>query len=236
MPEQHPYTIFPLGDTALTIDFGNSIDEAVNRRVLALFRSLQERPLTGVIETVPAYSSITLYYDILAATEHQAGRQTAFDIIAEKMKQRLQEPISEDDLVSLPVKIPVCYQGRYGPDVEQVAAARNIRPEDLIRIHTSRVYTVYMLGFLPGFSYMGSVDDEIAMPRRTNPRPRVEAGSVGIAGHQTGIYPLASPGGWQIIGRTPVKLFDSEKKELTLLKPGDRVQFYSISTDEFTRY
>jgi inhibitor of KinA len=236
MPELPDHTVFPLGDSALTIDFGNRMDEAVNRKVLALFRSLQERPLKGVIEAVPAYSSITLYYDMVSAVKLHPGSKTAFEIMAEKMEQRLQEPITEDNSVSTLLKIPVCYQGKYGLDIEQLAATRNILPEDVIRIHTAKTYTVYMLGFLPGFSYMGNVDDDIAMPRRTNPRPRVEAGSVGIAGHQTGIYPLASPGGWQIIGRTPAKLFDSEKKELTLLKPGDRVQFYSISTDEFNSH
>ena len=236
MPELPEHTVFPLGDSALTIDFGNRMDEAINRKVLALFRSLQERPLKGVIEAVPAYSSITLYYDIVTVMKDHPGNKTAFEVMTGKMEQRLQEPIAEDSSVSALLKLPVCYEGEFGLDIEQLAAARNMLPEDVIRIHTSKTYIVYMLGFLPGFSYMGHVDDEIAMPRRTHPRPRVEAGSVGIAGHQTGIYPLASPGGWQIIGRTPVKLFDSEKKELTLLKPGDRVQFYSISTDEFNSY
>ena len=236
MPKPPEHTVFPLGDSALTIDYGNIMDETVNRKVLAIFRSLQERPLQGVIEAVPAYSSITLYYDITSVVKHHPGGKTAFEIMAGKMEQRLLEPIAEDNSVPVLLKIPVCYESEFGLDLEQLATARNIRPEDVIRIHTSKTYTVYMLGFLPGFSYMGNVDDEIALPRRTNPRPRVEAGSVGIAGHQTGIYPLASPGGWQIIGRTPVKLFDSEKKELTLLKPGDRVQFYSINTDEFNSY
>ncbi|MCW3116440.1 MAG: pxpB [Chitinophagaceae bacterium] len=236
MSEQPAYTIFPLGDSALTIDFCNSIDEAINQKVLALFHSLRENPAAGIIEAVPAYSSITIYYDMLLAVRNNQDHKTAFEIMTERMEKRLQDPLSENNLPSQFLRIPVCYHNEFGLDIDELAATNKITAGEVIQIHTSKVYGVYMLGFLPGFSYMGKVDDKIAMPRKTNPRQRVESGSVGIAGYQTGIYPLASPGGWQIIGRTPVKLFDSDNKELTLLKPGDKVQFYSISKNEFNSY
>ena len=236
MPEQPAYTIFSLGDSALTIDFCNSIDEATNQKVLSLFQSLKENPLAGIIETVPAYSSITIYYDILSALNNKPEHKTAFEVMAERIGNRLREPLPENTLSSTLLNIPVCYDHEFGLDIAELAAAKGLTASEIIRIHTAKIYNVYMLGFLPGFSYMGKVADEIAMPRKVNPRPRVEAGSVGIAGHQTGIYPLASPGGWQIVGRTPLKLFDPGNKGLTLLKPGDRVQFHSISKDEFNSY
>jgi inhibitor of KinA len=236
MPAQPAYTIFPLGDCALTIDFGNNIDEVINRKVLALFHSLKENPFEGIIEAVPAYSSVTIYYDMLHAVKNNPHHKTTYEVMAERTEKRLQEPIPENNLLSQLLKIPVCYHKKFALDMDELAAAKKISSDEIIQIHTSKVYSVYMLGFLPGFSYMGKVDDEIAMPRKINPRQRVEAGSVGIAGYQTGIYPLASPGGWQIIGRSPVKLFDPNNKELTLLKPGDRVQFYSINQDEFNSY
>ncbi|MES1216344.1 MAG: 5-oxoprolinase subunit PxpB [Bacteroidota bacterium] len=236
MPGQPAYTIFPLGDNALTIDFGNSIDEAINQKVLALFHSLKENPFADIIEVVPAYSSLTIYYDMLLSGKCKPNQGTAYDEMKERTEKRLQQSLPENNLPSQFLKIPVCYDKEFALDIDELAAFRNITPEEIIQIHTSKVYTVYMLGFLPGFSYMGKVVDEISMPRKINPRQKVEAGSVGIAGQQTGIYPLASPGGWQIIGRTPVKLFDTDNKDLTLLKPGDTVQFYSISKDEFNSY
>ena len=236
MQEQPVYTIFALGDNALTIDFCNDIDEAINQKVLAWFHSLQENPMTGIIEAVPAYSSLTIYYDVLQAMKDKPVHKTAFEIMAERLEKRLREPLPENLLSPPLIRIPVCYDPEFGLDIDELAAAKGITAPDVIQIHVSAIYSVYMLGFLPGFSYMGKVADKIAMPRKTNPRTRVEAGSVGIAGHQTGIYPLTSPGGWQIIGRTPVKLFDTDNKELTLLMPGDKAQFYSISKDEFNSY
>jgi len=236
MPEQANYTIFPLGDTAVTIDFGNSIDEVINQEVLSLFHSLKENFIPGIIELVPAYSSLTIYYDMLTVRKNNPQYKSAYDAMKEKIAERLLEPIGESGILSHSVKIPVCYDKEFAPDIDELTASKNITVDELIRIHTSKTYSVYMLGFLPGFTYMGKVDDEIAMPRKVNPRQRVEAGSVGIAGYQTGIYPLPSPGGWQIIGRTPARLFNANTDELTLLKPGDKVQFYSIGKDEFNSY
>lgn len=230
------YSIFPLGDAALTIDFGNTIDEIINHKVLALFHLLKENPPKGVIECVPAYSTLTVYYDVWIVRKYNPQYTTAFEAVADQLEQQLAQPIEDLQLQSQHHRIPVCYDPAFALDMDAMVTAKNISVEDIVRIHSSKTYTVYMLGFLPGFTYMGKVDDAITMPRKINPRPGVEAGSVGIAGNQTGIYPLVSPGGWQLIGRTPLKLFKPDSNDFTLLKPGDTVQFYSISKDEFDSY
>jgi inhibitor of KinA len=230
------YTIFPLGDAAATIDFGNVIDESINSYVLALFHSLNENHIPGITELSPAYSSLTVYYDIMTVRKRYPLYKSAFDSIKEIITEKLAEPVKDAAFKREFVKIPVCYDAEFALDAEELGKTKNINMDDLIRIHTAKTYTVYMLGFLPGFTYMGKLDNEISMPRKVNPRPRVEAGSVGIAGQQTGIYPLPSPGGWQIIGRTPLRLFNADNNDFTLLKPGDQVQFYSISKDEFNSY
>lgn len=236
MPQLKDYTIFPLGDAALMIDFGNCIDEIINRKVLGLFHSLNENPIDGVIELVPAYSSLAVYYDVLQIKKNQPVYKTAYDSLSEIINKRLEQPIPGSVTSLETIKIPVCYDAEFALDMGELTKTKKISSEELIRIHTSKEYTVHMLGFLPGFTYMAKVDDAIAMPRRINPRINVEAGSVGIAGSQTGIYPLSSPGGWQIIGRTPLRLFNAGSDSFTLLKPGNKVQFYSISKDEFNSY
>ena len=250
MPGELPYKIFPLGDSAITLDYGNTIDETINRRVITLFRSLNNEPLQGMTEAVPAYSSLTIYYDPVRLRKQVPAGKTVYEWMAEQIEQRLQLPIQEDDLSSGLVKIPVCYEKEFAPDIEEIASTKYISFDEVIQIHTSKAYRVYMLGFIPGFAYMGEVDEKIAMPRKIQPRQKVEAGSVGIAGKQTGIYPLASPGGWQIIGRTPIKLFNAApsnpalpagrlpggetfENSLCLLHPGDNVQFYSITVNDF---
>lgn len=230
-----PYHIFPLGDTAITIDFGNYIDQQINQEVIARFNEFRLQPLPGMIEAVPAYSSLTIYYDPLSLRKKIISGQTAFDQMREELEKRLQQPRGNNNTVERVVGIPVCYDKEFAPDLEQLAAAKNISIEEVVRLHTATNYKVYMLGFLPGFAYMGEVDEKIATARKLQP-VNVEAGSVGIAGKQTGIYPLASPGGWQIIGRTPLVLFDAAKEDSTLLKTGDIVQFYSIGKHEFKNH
>ena len=227
-----PYNIFPLGDTALMLDYGNTIDEVINKEVITRFRQLQNDPLPGMIEAVPAYSSLAVYYDPCKLVKKIPAGQTIFDWMKEELVLRVQQPAPEFNDKERLVKIPVCYGNEFAPDLPQLASAKGISADEVIRIHTDKTYKVYMLGFLPGFPYMGEVDDRISMPRKSQPQ-KVEAGSVGIAGKQTGAYPLASPGGWQIIGRTPLKLFDAEKKRPTLVEAGDIVQFYEVDTDEF---
>jgi inhibitor of KinA len=228
------YRIFPLGDQALTLDFGNTINETLNRDVLSLFRQIQKNPFPGIIEAVPAYSSLTVFYDL---SKLHAMLPTG-TIVFEWMKSRLenfmksalkQEPVSERE-----IKIPVCYDEEFATDLKDVSEMKNLSADEVIRLHTEKKYRVYMLGFLPGFPYMGKTDKQLNVPRKEKPE-NVKAGSVGIAGRQTGIYPFDSPGGWQIIGKTPLKIFDRNNPDITLLKPGDQVEFYPISRDAFIK-
>jgi inhibitor of KinA len=230
------YTIFPLGDSALTIDFGRVIDKEVNRRALALFRQLKNLSIPHLTDVVPAYGSLTVYYDTVAILREGGGEKTAFEMVSAVVGQLLEgEHLSAVDIAPRQIRVPVCYAGHCGPDLEALAGAKELSPAEVIQLHTAGVYRVYMLGFLPGFAYMGEVDERIAVPRKDKPS-RVAAGSVGIAGRQTGIYPLASPGGWQIIGRTPLKLFHRKNEHPVLFSPGDTVTFYSITEDEFAHY
>lgn len=225
------YQISPLGDSAILIDFGNKIDESINRKVLTRTKQLKEN-LTGVKEIVPAYSSIAVYFDLVKLKKQSSKDKLVFDHLKEKIEQLLLQPLQTEEKEERIITIPVCYEPEFAADINEVAAKNNITTEEVITLHLSKIYRVYMLGFLPGFSYLGEVDERIAIPRKIQPVP-VVPGAVGIAGKQTGIYPSASPGGWQIIGRTPLKLFDSNTVELTLLKAGDRVQFFSITKNEF---
>jgi len=229
----HPYTIFPLGDSALTVDFGNIIDEETNKKVLHLFHQLRERQIPYVTDLVPAYSSLTVYYDLQLIYN---SSRTAFETFAEAIENLAEEKSKPNHQASKRIDVPVCYESKYALDIYEIASKKNLSPEEVIAIHTSKTYRVYMLGFLPGFAYMGEVEEQIAIPRKTEPRINVDPGSVGIAGKQTGIYPLASPGGWQIIGRTPVQLFKKDDAQPVLFEPGDEVQFYSITEDEFKDY
>lgn len=234
--EQLPaYKIHPLSDVSLIIDFGNVIDESINKMVHAVFYQLQEEPIPGMIEAVPAYSSLTIYYDVPFIRKKIRGEATAFEWVCEKVKEYLSKDRVQFQEQETFIRIPVCYDKEYGTDLDFIALLNQISTEEIIHLHTSTLYRVYMLGFLPGFAYMGLINDKIAAPRKQFPAP-VESGSVGIAGRQTGIYPLRSPGGWQIIGRTPLNLFDKEKENPTLFKSGDTVQFYSITIDEFIHF
>jgi inhibitor of KinA len=231
-----PYTIHPLGDMALTVAFGNVIDSNINKQVLAIFERLQQLAFPFVLDVVPAYSSISIYYDVAQVLHHTNEYRTAFDAMSVLMENVITFTDALPEESTRLIKIPVCYSAEYGPDTAAIAKGKEISVETLIQIHTSKNYRVYMVGFLPGFPYLGEVDDRIAVPRKAQPRLKVEKGAVGIAGKQTGIYPQSSPGGWQIIGRTPIELFDSSNETPSLLRPGDTVQFYSITAHEFAHY
>jgi inhibitor of KinA len=231
--DQFPsYKISSLGDNALIIDFGNVIDESTNKVVHSLFYQLQNDPIPGMIEAVPAYSSLTIYYDVLFIRNKLNKQITAFEWASESLKKYISKENIETGDPQLLIKIPVCYENEYAPDLGFIASRNNISTEEVIYLHVSTTYHIYMLGFLPGFAYMGLVDEKISSSRKQKP-VFVEAGSIGIAGKQTGIYPFRSQGGWQIIGRTPLKLFDKEKINPVLFKPGDKIQFYSITNEEF---
>ena len=226
------FIIYPIGDTAVTIELGIVISEALNRKVIAMQTWLKENRPPGIREICIAYSSLSVYYDLLPIKEQAGKGRSAFEYISELLSQAFQNSKLTDDPGRL-VRIPVCYDPIVGLDSEEICIKKSLTLEALVQHHTSKVYRVYMIGFLPGFPYMGQVDEKIAFPRKPAPRPLVAKGSVGIAGYQTGIYPLASPGGWQIIGRTPFRLFDPQNPEVVSLRPGDQVQFSPISLQEF---
>jgi inhibitor of KinA len=229
------YLIFPLGDSAITVDFGNIIDEEINLNVMAWYHHLTNEPVEGVIEIVPAYSSLTVHYDMLAVAKNIPKGQQAYNWMRERIEKRLQQFLVAHQNYGSLVRIPVCYDPFFAPDLKSLAESKGMSSEEVVQLHLSRSYRVYMLGFLPGFAYLGQLDDKLATPRKSQP-VEVAAGSIGIAGQQTGIYPMVSPGGWHIIGRTPVHLFDSDKEDPALLKPGDSVQFVSITLHEFENY
>ena len=230
------YKIFPLGDSALTIDFGNVIDPTINENIIALFHFFKEHPLPCMIETVPAYSSLTVYYDFIEARKKTAKHSTTFHHMKQELDEILKKDIIKTETQGRAVRIPVCYDAEFALDIEKIAIAKNISIDEVVNIHQSESYKVYMLGFLPGFTYMGKVNDRIAMPRKAVPNKTVRAGSVGIAGTQTGIYPVDSPGGWNIIGRTPLKIFDAHDEQPCLFAPGDQVKFEPITLDEFLQH
>jgi inhibitor of KinA len=222
------FQIFPLGDSAINITYGNTINDELNNEVISRFHQFNNYNLPWIKDLVPAYSSLTIHYDLLQLQKKFAKEQTVYDwvknFVEEKLKEEANFKVEESELI----KIPVSYHEEDGPDIESICKENNLTRDELIRIHTNTVYKVYMIGFLPGFPYMGEVDERIASPRKKSP-VNVKAGSVGIAGRQTGIYPLDSPGGWKIIGRTDLKLFDVTKDPPVLLKPGDRVEFYEVN-------
>lgn len=218
MPNAFP-RLQPLGDAALLVELGSGIDPDLNRRVHALAARLMAATLPGVVEIVPAYASALIHYDplVLDFTDLEAWAIAALDgLVAASFPPRR-------------VEIPVRYGGADGPDLEFVAAHAGLTPAAVIRLHSAAEYTVYMMGFQPGFPYLGGLNPAIAAPRLPTPRTRVPAGSVGIAGNQTGIYPSQSPGGWRLIGRTDLRLFDPSADPPCLLNPGDIIRFVPVT-------
>lgn len=229
------YEIFSLGDSALTVSYGNTIDESVNKEVIARFEQFKKNPIPGQVEIVPAYSSLTIYYNPITIYKNIKAGQSVFEWVKIQAEERLDLEVNKEEVAEDLVRIPVCYDEELAMDLKSFCEKKQLTVDELIRVHTAKQYKVYMMGFIPGFSYMGEVDEQIVMPRKPQPE-MVLAGSVGIAGKQTGIYPLDSPGGWQIIGRTPLKIFDASREQPSIIKAGDRIQFYPISKDEFTHY
>ncbi|MCI0523542.1 MAG: 5-oxoprolinase subunit PxpB [Bacteroidales bacterium] len=216
----------PSGDSAFIVKAGDVISGEVHITIRKLLRKLDEAKITGVTDIIPSYNEILVCYDPMVA----GYRQILDDLrMCEADLESVKLPLSST------VHIPVFYGGEYGPDLQYVADLNSISPEVVIDIHCSPVYLVYMLGFTPGFCYLGGMDPRIATPRRETPRMKIPAGAVGIAGQQTGIYPIESPGGWQIIGRTPLRLFDPQQESPFLLSAGDCVKFFSVTEDEFSR-
>ncbi len=220
-----PYKIFPLSDSSVTIDFGAVIDIGISTIVAQLFDNCNSHPFEGFIEAVPAYASLTVFYDVLQVREAHPNVSIAYSVAENYLVASLKNLASADTKKTALIEIPVVYDGE---DLAFVAAHTKLSAEEVIKIHTHSTYRVYMMGFLPGFAYLGGMDERIATPRKSTPRTKVPAGSVGIAGKQTGIYPLESPGGWQLIGRTSLPLFNMDSSNPALLKAGDLVRFVQV--------
>lgn len=195
--------IKPLGDSALIVQLGEGISPTLHKLVKSLSELISTNPFKGIIEYVPAYNNITVYYNPFLVQNVHSGSNSAYDKVSNHIEKIVQQITLENRTDTRTVTIPVCYGGEFGPDLENVASVNNLTIDEVIDIHTSSDCLVYMLGFAPGFPFMGGMNERIATPRRDTPRLSIPQGSVGIAGKQTGIYSLETPGGWQIIGRTP---------------------------------
>lgn len=229
------YTIFPLSDSSLLVEFGQTIEESISDKVLAVFYLFKKLAIPGLLDIVPAYNSISISYDLIYFHSQRSENETVFDAVVRIVQRVLAEASVDNSYEKRNIKIPVCYAHSYAPDLPTVASTKKLTIDEVIEVHCSKLYRVFMIGFLPGFAYMGELDNKIEVPRKNTP-VTVAAGSVGIAGKQTGIYPMKSPGGWQIIGRTPVQLFTPTASPPVLLQPGDQIEFFSISEDEFKDY
>lgn len=222
-------TVAPLGDSAVVITVGTSLDEALLGRVRAVAAELERNPPYGTVDIVSAFATVTVFYDVT--------RIGGFAHFSAEIERR----VSRADVTFAPgmgrtVEVPVCYGGEFGPDIEEVAASHGLNPAEVIALHLGGSYVVQAIGFAPGFGYLGGLDVQLHTPRRATPRTLVHAGSVGIGGVLTAVYPFASPGGWNIIGRTPLRMFDPAREEPAVLRPGDHVRFRTITEEEFAAW
>jgi inhibitor of KinA len=235
VPKGH-FSIEPLGDSALLLQYGDGIDAVVHENLLHDWKILEKAASQVIRELIPAYTTLGVIYDLQKA--HQLpGEGDPYTKVCRLVTGLLTDNNEhQQQFKPREISVPVCYESVYAPDLAWAAELKGLSTEAFIRIHSSVSYRVYMLGFLPGFAYMGEVDESIVLPRKDTPRTVVPKGSVGIAGKQTGIYPTDSPGGWQLIGRTPIRLFDPEAANPGFFQPGDIVRFYSIKADEFENY
>jgi len=212
------------GDKALVVEFGDTIEEEINAKIRSITLAIEKEGIIGIIETIPTYRSLMIIYEPLIIE---------LEALIDKVKS-IETKLGEMKLPDAKViEIPTLYGGEYGPDIGYVAEHNKILIDEVIKIHSSTEYLIYMIGFTPGFPYLGGMDDKIAAPRLQTPRTKIPIGSVGIAGKQTGIYPIESPGGWQLIGRTPVKLYDPYRKDPVLLNAGDYIKFVQIDEVEY---
>lgn len=233
--KQEAISVRPLGDSALVIQLDKSISPTIHNQIIGIVELLESDPFEGFIEAVPSYNNITIFYDpVIVYLNNQIHlKKTSFEIVCAFMMNYVRKSDCKLPIKNRLVEIPVIYGGRFGPDLEFVAKTNHITPEKVVELHTKKDYLVYMIGFTPGFPYLADINKKITTPRKKKPRQKIPAGSVGIAGEQTGIYPLESPGGWQVIGRTPIELFNPKSSPPSLLKSGDEIRFISITEDEY---
>lgn len=232
----------PLGDGAVVVTLGSAIDDATLLKVRSLVAALERDRGVGIVDVVPAYASVAVFYDVAALG---GGEQPPFERICRLITDRVKKAEHAwPDLVKLEregeareaVEIPVCYGGDFGPDIDEVARHCGIEAGEVMALHSSARYVVHAVGFTPGFAYLGGLPEKLQTPRKATPRTSVPAGSVGIGGKQTGVYPVESPGGWQLIGRTPLRLFDPTREPAATLRVGDQVVFRAVSPEEFAAW
>lgn len=216
--------ILTAGDSSLLIEFGQEISPKINQKITSTVQLMKEQHIEGVVDIIPAFCSLLINYD---------PRVIGYEELKERMKNLVKVDVKSQAGKKRIFEIPVCYGGEYGPDIENIANHAGLSVDEVIKIHSSRDYLIYMLGFLPGFTYLGGLDERIHTPRLANPRLKIRAGSVGIGGSQTGIYPLESPGGWQLMGMTPVKTYDPEREVPILVEAGDYIRFVPVTEDEY---
>lgn len=216
---------FSVSENALTVSFGNSISFETNQKILNLAKTIQQKPLEGLNEIVPAYTSLTVFYDLVKVKNRFPDSPSAFLAVKTYLENSLKNLDERKKQKSREIEIFFDASEEYALDLNFISETKNLSKCEIIEIYTTKIYRVFMLGFLPGFAYMGEVDERIAVPRKSSPRSKVPKGSVGIAGNQTGIYPFDSPGGWQIIGKTDTELFTPNSENPTFLKAGDLVKF-----------
>ena len=216
----------PAGDKAFVIELGDGISPEINRSVHNLLLSIEKQGIPGILDMVPTYRSILINYDPLTLPPNE---------LEERVRELTQDLDETPPAASRVVELPTSYGGEHGSDLGYVAEHNGLTEEEVIALHSGTDYLVYMMGFTPGFTYLGGMSEKIATPRLQTPRTAIPAGSVGIAERQTGVYPIESPGGWQLIGRTPVRLFDPSKQPPVIAEPGDYIRFVPVSPEEYLR-
>lgn len=216
--------ILAAGDCSIVVEFGNEISDEINERITGFYQGVKSNRIAGVTEAIPTFRSVLLNYD---------PRIISYKQLVSEVTSRLANVKTHGRGAKRIVEIPVCYGGEYGPDLSFVAEHAGLSEQEVIDIHTSKEYLIYMLGFQPGFPYLGGLDPRLFTPRLTSPRVQIPAGSVGIGGEQTGLYPVASPAGWQIIGTTPVKAYNPYRNPTIPYEAGDYIHFYPITADQF---
>ncbi|WP_079508782.1 5-oxoprolinase subunit PxpB [Mesobacillus jeotgali] len=223
----------PLGDNAIIVELGKDINIETQHKVQFVVSLLDKYAKDWMIEYIPAFTTVTLFYDPLKVMRDSNKDELPYYYVRSWLQSSLTRIAIATDTTQRVVEIPVCYGGELGPDIEFVARHNNLAAEEVIHLHSNGEYIVYMIGFAPGFPYIGGMSEKIATPRKETPRLKIPPRSVGIAGKQTGVYPIETPGGWQLIGRTPLELFRPEEDPPTLLRPGDRIRFKPISYEEY---
>jgi KipI family sensor histidine kinase inhibitor len=221
------FRVVAAGDSAIVIELADRLDPVVNQTAISLADAVRAAQIAGVRDVVSTYRSVAVYFDPL---------RTDYQGLVERVTREAGQTTAVEPGSPRPIRVPVCYGGELGPDLGAVAAFAGLSEAETVGLHASRTYRVFMLGFSPGFTYMGPVDERIAMPRLPVPRLQVQAGSVGIAGFQTGIYPASTPGGWRIVGRTPIRPFDLDRADPFMFRPGAAVQFYPVEIAEYASF